>query len=207
MPSFLAGILATLAVLVVVVQLALPPYLAGRIEDRLEDGGGSANVDLDAFPAVLLLAGRGGSFEVQGEGLRLALGDRREDPLKRLDGFERVKILLTNLDAGPLRTGTFELTREGRGADYELTVRASATAQELAAQLGSAGGGALGGLFGSLAGGLMGRAALTPIPLELRATVSSTDGRPDVAEASGSVAGLPTGPLARVVLEVVLDQL
>lgn len=207
MPSFLAGILVAVAVLVVVVQLALPSFLAGRVEDRLEEGGGSANVDLDAFPAVLLLAGRGGSFEVEGDGLRLELGDRRDDPLKRLDGFGRVRINLTNLEAGPLRARRFELMREGRGRDYELTVRAIATPQELAAQLGSAGGGALGGLFGSLAGGLMGRAALTPIPLELAATVSSRDGRPDVAEASGSVAGLPAGRLARVVLEVVLDQL
>ena len=207
MRSFLAGILLALAILVVVLQLALPPYLAGRIQDRLEDGGGSANVDLDAFPAVLLLAGRGGSFEVQGKGLRLAPGDRRDDPLKRLDGFERVRVLMTDLDAAPMQGGRFELVRDGRGADYELTLRASATPRELAAQLGSAGGGDLGGLFGSLAYGLMGKAALTPIPLELHATLSSTDGRPDVADASGSVAGLPAGPLARVVLEVVLEQL
>ena len=207
MPSLLAGIIVALTVLVVAIQLALPPYLAGRVEDRLEDGGGSANVDLEAFPAIFLLTGRGGSFEAEGDGLRLELGDRKDDPLRRLDGFERVKISLTDLEAGEVRAERFELTREGRGQNYELLVRATATPQELATQLGSVGGGALGGLFGSLAGGLMGGAALTPIPLELQASVSSQNGRPDVAEATGSVAGLPAGPLARVVLEVVLDRL
>ena len=207
MPSLLAGILVALAVLAVVLQLVLPPYLAGRVEDRLEAGGGSADVDLDAFPALFLLGGRGGSFEAQGTGLRLELGDRRDDPLKRLDGFERVEVRLTDLEAGPVRAETFELTREGRGQNYELLVRATATPQELAGQLGNAGGEALGGLFGSLAGGLLGSAAQTPIPLELRASVTSRDGRPDVAAATGSVAGLPAGPLAGIVLAVVLDRL
>ena len=207
MPSLLAGILVALAVVVVVIQLALPPYLAGRVEARLEEGGGRADVDVEAFPAVFLLAGRGGTFGVEGRGLRLELGERKDDPLKRLDGFERVKVVLTDLSAGPVRADRFELTRAGRGENYELRVQATATAQELAGQLGNAGGGGLGGLFGSLAGGLMGRAALTPLPLELRASVSSRDGRPDVADATGSVAGLPAGPLAGVVLAVVLDRL
>ena len=207
MPSLLAGILVALGVVVVVIQLALPSFLAGRVEARLVDGGGSADVDIEAFPALSLLAGRGGKFAVEGRGLRLELGDRKDDPLRRLDAFERVKVVLTDLSAGPVRAERFELTREGRGGNYALLVRATATPRELAAQLGNAGGGALGGLFGSLAGGLMGGAALTPIPLELRASVSSRDGRPEVADATGSVAGLPAGPLAGIVLAVVLDRL
>ena len=207
MPSFVAGILVAIAVLAVVLQLALPAYLAGRVEDRLEQGGGTAKVDLGAFPAVSLLAGRGGSFEASGSGLRFDVGERREDPFERLDGFERVQVRLTDLDAGPLTIGRFELARSGRGEDYDVRVEATTTPQELAARLGSAAGGPLGGLLGSLAGSAVPGGGRTAIPLELHATVASVAGRPDVGEASGSVAGLPAGPLAKVVLAVVLDRL
>lgn len=207
MPSFLAGILVALVVLAVLVQLALPPYLAGRVEDRLEEGGGTAEVGVGAFPAVALLAGRGRSFEARGRGLRFDLDERGEDPFRRLDGFERVEIGLSDVEAGPLRIGRFELEREGRDADYELKLLATTTPRELAGRLGSAAGGPLGGLVGSLAGGLVPGGGRAPIPLELRATVASDGGRPDVTDAEGSVAGLPAGPLAKIVLGVVLARL
>ena len=207
MPSFLAGILVALAVLAVVLQLALPAYLAGRVEDRLEQGGGTANVDLGAFPAVSLLAGIGGSFEASGSGLRFDVGERSQDPFERLDGFERVEVRLSDLHAGPLRVGRFELARAGRGEDYSLVLRATTTPRDLAAGLGSAGGGPLGGLAGSPAGAMIPGGGGTAIPLELHATVASDVGRPDVVDATASVAGLPAGPLAKVVLAVVLDHL
>ena len=203
MPSFVAGIIVALAILSVVVQLALPAYVARRVDHRLEDGGGTASVEVGAFPAVSLLAGRGGSFKATGTDLRFDPRERRDDPFERLDGFEQVNVSLRELDAGPLRVGRFELSREGRGESYELTVRATTTPQELAGQLGGAAGGSLGGLIGALAGGIV----AGPLPLELHATVASHDGRPEVADASGSVAGLPAGPLAKVVLAVVLDRL
>ena len=207
MPSFLAGILLVLAVVAVAVQVALPAYLAGRVESRLEQAGGTAKVDLRAFPAVSLLAGRGGSFEVEGRGLRFGLGERSESPLQRLDGFERVEVTLTELDAGPLRVGRFRLAREGRREDYDLVVHATSTPRELAGGLGSAAAGPLGGLLGSLAGGIAPGAGLTRVPLELHARVASVSGRPEVVDASGSVAGLSAGPLAGVVLAAVLNRL
>ena len=206
MPSFPAGILVALAVLAVVLQLGLPSYLAGRVEDRLERGGGTAKVDLGAFPAISLLTGRGGSFEASGSGLRFDAGERSEDPFERLDGFERVEVRLADVEAGPLRVGNFELARAGRGEDYDLVVRATATPEELAGRLGSAAGGPLGGLLGSLAGGMIARGGTTAIPLELHAALTSNGGRPVLAGASGSVAGLPAGPLAEVVLGIVLDR-
>ena len=207
MPSFVAGILVVLALLAVAIQLALPAYLAGRVEGRLEEGGGNAEVDLGAFPAVSLLAGRGGSFEARGSGLRFQAGERNDDAFERLDGFERVDVRLEDLDAGPLQIGRFELTRAGRDANYELHVRATTTPRELASQLGSATAGALGGLAGSLAGGMVPGAGQAAIPLELRAVVGSADGRPAVVDAGGSIAGLPAGPLARGVLTLVLNRL
>ncbi len=207
MPKFLAGIVVTIALLAVAVQLALPAYLEGRAEKRLEDGGGSANVSIGAFPALTLIAGSGKDFEATGSDLAIDLEDRREDPFGRLDGFENVDVDLTQVDAGSITMTRFELTREGRDSEYEMTVRATATPQELARELGRATGGPLGGLVGALAGGAFPGGGTTEIPLELDARIRSEDGQPDVRDTSGSVAGLPAGPLAGVVLGAVLEQL
>ena len=50
MPKFAAGIVITVALLAVAAQLALPAYYEGRVEDRLEEKGGSADVSIGAFP-------------------------------------------------------------------------------------------------------------------------------------------------------------
>lgn len=207
MRRFGAGIAVTLLVLAVLAQLALPRYLAGRAEDRLEEGGGSAEVFLGAFPAVTLLAGRGGAIEVEGSGLTFDLEDRRERPLDRLDGFARVEVSLEDVEAGPITLRSFELARDNREDPYRLVVDATATPRELAAEFGSQAGGALGGLFGSLATGLLPGGGSTPVPLELTATLESADGRTRVAQADGSVAGVPAGPLTEVVVAAVLDRL
>jgi hypothetical protein len=207
MRRFVAGILVTLALLAVAGQVALPRYIAGRAEDRLEEGGGSSDVSLSAIPALTLLGGRGRSIEVSGSGLVFDLDDQPEQPFERLDGFERVDVSLDRLEAGPLEVDRFELNRDGRDEDYRLMVEATTTPRELASELGAQAGGALGGLVGSLATGILPEGGRTPVPLELSATVDSVDGRPDVVEATGSVAGLPAGPLTELVVGAVLDRL
>jgi hypothetical protein len=207
MPKFVAGIVITVALLAVVGQLALPAYYEGRVEDRLEEKGGSADVSVGAFPAVTLLGGRGRELKATGSDLTFDLDDRREDPFGRLDGFEDVDIELTDVDAGSIRIFDFELRREGRDAEYEMRVEATATPAELARELGGAAGGPLGALVGSLATGILPGAGSAELPLDLNARVRSRDGRPDVTDAQGSVGGLPAGPLAEVVLGAVLDRL
>ena len=207
MRRFGAGILVTLAALGVVGQLVLPRYFAGRVEDRLEEGGGSARVSLGAFPALTLVGGRGGSIEVTGSGLTFDLRDRREEPLKRLDGFSQVDVTLDQVEAGPLAVESFDLDRDRRGEPYALLVTATTTPQELAAELGSEAGGTLGGLVGSLASGILPGGGRSAVPLELSATVASDGGRTDVVDATGSVAGVPAGPLTEVVVSAVLDRL
>lgn len=207
MPKFAAGIVITVALLAVVVQLALPAYYEGRVEDRLAEKGGSADVSIGAFPAVTLVGGRGRKLKATGNGLTFDLEDRREDPFGRLDGFEDVDLELTDVDAGSIRMSDFELRREGRGAEYDMRVTARATPVELAQELGSAAGGPLGGLVGSLATGILPGSASTEIPLEMNARVRSRNGRADVTDAQSSVGGLPAGPLAEIVLGAVLDRL
>ncbi len=207
MRTFLAGILIILAVVALVDQLALPPYLEHRVEQRLEAGGGTAAVSLSAFPAVSLLAGRGDTFKARATGLRFDLGERRESPFERLDGFARVDMDLSDLDAGPLQVERFQLSRPRSDEAYELTVRATSTPRELAAELGSAAAGPLGGLMGSLATGMFPGAGRVVIPVGLEARLDSRDGKPNVRSAYGTVAGVPAGPLAEIVLRAVLDRL
>ena len=91
MPKFVAGILITLAVLAVAASSPCPPS-GGPVEDRLEEGGGSADVSVGAFPAVTLIAGRGKELTATGEDLSIDLDDRREDPFgapRRLRGRGR----------------------------------------------------------------------------------------------------------------------
>lgn len=207
MRTFLAGILLTLAVLALIVQLALPAYLEHRVEDRLEEGGGSAEVTLSAIPAVSLLAGRGDSFKARGTGLRFDLGERRENPFERLDGFQRVDMKLSDLDAGSFQVERFDLSRSSRDESYDLQLRARATPRELAAELGSAAGGPLVGLAGSLAIGVFPGASSVAIPVELETRVDSRDGSPSVRSTRATVGGVPAGPLAEIVLGAVLDRL
>ena len=207
MPKFAAGIVITVALLAVVAQLALPAFYEGRVEDRLEEKGGSADVSIGAFPAVTLLAGRGSELKATGHGLTFDLEDRREDPFGRLDGFEDVDLKLTDVNAGSIHMSEFVLRREGRDSEYDMRVEARATPVELARELGSAAGGPLGGLVGSIATGLLPGSGSTELPLELSAHVTSEDGQPEVTDAQGSVGGIPAGPLAEVVLGAVLDRL
>ena len=66
MRTFVAGLLVAVAVLAVVGQLALPAYYEDRVKDRLEEGGGSADVSVNAFPALTLIGGSGAEFEAEG---------------------------------------------------------------------------------------------------------------------------------------------
>lgn len=198
---------ATIVVLLVVSQVAIPRFLQGEVEKRLEQDGGTAKASISAFPAVTLLGGRGRSIDIDGSGLTYDLDQRDERPFDRLDGFGRVNVELRDLNAGPVRLSSFVLTRENRDSPYELTALGTTTPSELAGELGSSTGGQLGGLLGSLATGLLSDRATMSVPLALRASVNSVDGKADVASANASVAGVPAGPLTLVVLRSVLDRL
>jgi len=188
-------------------QLVIPSQLGGDIEERLERGGGSADVTLRGWPALFMLGGRGEEFEATGSGLVFDLGGEQDVSLERLEGFKRVVIELEDSRAGPLEADRIRLARPDREAEYELVVTATTTPRELAAQIGDAAGGAIGGVLGSLAGSALPEDGRTAVPLSLRASIDSVDGRAEVVGASGSVAGLPAGPLAQVVVDAVVQRL
>jgi hypothetical protein len=206
MPRVLISLVGVVAVLLVASQFALPPLAERQVEDRLEEGGGEARVELGAFPALRLLFDDGDSLEVQGRGLRLDV-TRRQQVLERLDGFDAVDVELVDLTVGPFELDGFVMTRDEGEATYRTAFAGRASPREVAAFVGNEAGGALGGLLGGLAAGTLPGGGDTPLPIKLRADVRSRDGRVEVTRTSGSVAGIPAGPFAQLVIELVVRRL
>ena len=200
----LAGGVAGLVVLVAAVtHFALPPYLEGHVEERLEEHGGRAEVELEAVPALRLLTGHGDRLEIEGSGLEVDFDDPDEDVFEELNRFDEVYVDLTDVEAGPFDTETFVLEGQGDGR-YRIDVDATITGQDLAR---IAGGqfGPLGELIGGVAGGgLLGSA---PIPIRLEGELEAKDGEVVMTSGTGTVAGIPAGPVARLVTTAILSSL
>jgi hypothetical protein len=206
MPRVLLALFGLIVVLLMASQFVLPLIAEGQVEDRLEDGGGSASAEIDAFPALRLLFDDGDRLEARGEGLRLDV-TRRQRVLERLDGFDEVDVELVDFSVGPFDLDGFVMTRREGESSYRTAFSGEASPREVAGFLGAQAGGALGGLLGDLAAGTLPGGGDTPLPVRLTARVESRDGRVDVTSTSGSVAGVPAGPFAQLVIEMVVRRL
>ena len=200
-------VLVLLGVLAVAQQLLLPPFLEGEGADRLKRYGGQVRVALSAFPAVRLLAGDGESIEVTGSGLRLDLQEEPIDAFERLDGFDEVRLALTELEAGPLTIDAFELRRGEAEDAYTVELEGETSPRELARFMGREAAGPLGSLLGDAFTGMFVPSPGAPVPLQLKAEIRSEDGRAQAEKASGSVGGIPAGPLAEIVADAVVGRL
>jgi hypothetical protein len=206
MPRVVVYLGGLVLALLVASQLVLPELAERQAESRLEEGGGHAKVEVTAFPAPRLLFGDGDRFEAEGRGLSVDVG-RKGGDLGRLDGFGEVRVHLTTVSAGPLDVRDFVLTRRNGAPAYDLRMSAITTPRDVAGFLGSQAGGALGGLFGDLAAGSLPGGGRTRVPLAVTAQVESRNGRPLVDAADGSVAGIPAGPLAQLVVAAVVARI
>lgn len=198
----LAGVVVTLALC----QIVLPKLAERKVENRVEAAGGTAQVSVSAFPAPRLLLGDGDSLEVRGRGLTVDVSGR-QSVLERLDGFDSVDVRLTNMDAGPLAVSSFSLERAEGEDRYRLRLDAETSPRDVAGFLGSQAGGLVGGVLGDLAAGGLPSGGAERLPLRVRAGVESRDGEVDVTSADGSVAGVPAGPLAEIVVQAVAREL
>jgi len=193
-----------LVVLLGASQLVIPSLAKHRIENRLTDGGGTANVSLDAFPAARLLFGDGDQISVTGSGFDLGL-QQRTDVFEKLDGFDRVNVSLREFRAGPFAVSDFDLARPAPSATYHLVSRSRTTTGDLAeygaSQLGLPGGPLLGFLTRRALGGNR------PIPIDLDMELRSDGGRVVVVSGGGTLAGYPTGPLAELITSAIVVQL
>ena len=199
-------VLVVIALLALGSQLAIPAYVSSQAEDRLTENGGTAHVEVSAFPAVRLINGDGDRIEITGKDLRFDFPSPETDAFDRLDGFDEVDAVLTNVAAGPFRVQRFELKRGNGEKAYRMVMQASSTPDELTRYAGEQVGGPLGGLFGRFGSGLL-PFGDDEIPVRIDARVRSNDGRAVVVQASGDVLGLDAGPLAEALAGTVAGQL
>jgi hypothetical protein len=197
-----------IALLALAVQLLLPPFVESRVEDRLERDGGSAEADLDAFPAPRLLWRDGERIEIRGSGYELELDEPGADAFDEVDGFDEVDVSVDDFRVGPFDVAHFELTRARARDDYAMSMSGGANAGDLAVFAGREIGGTLGGLLGALGGQALPEGARERVVFaDLSATLGSDEGRVYAKEAEGSVAGIPAGPLAEVVASAIVERL
>jgi hypothetical protein len=198
-------ILAAVVVFVLVAsQLLLPALGERKVEDRLTEGGGSADVTLGAVPALRLLFGEGERFEVSAHDLDLEL-DQRSEVFDRLDGFSIVDVSIENSTAGPIELDSFELTRETPNP-YHLISTGQASPSELVDYglegVELPGVGLLDAIFGQLLG-----PSEASVPVKLDMELTSEDGRVRVVSGGGTVAGIPSGPLAELITAAIVVRL
>jgi hypothetical protein len=192
------AVAAGLLILLVAIQLALPPLIARRAESQLTKHGGHAHVTLKALPSPRLLFKEGDSLKVRATGLVTPPPDpprpgvdNGNGSLKDLDGFDSVDIQVVGMRAGPLTIARLTLERDQPDEPYQARVQATATGADLATFAGNQLGGGIGGFLGGLAGSAM-PGATTEIPIDVGASIRS-DGQ--ATGVTGSVAGVPAGPL------------
>ena len=205
MRRFAIGLAVGVVALLVLSQLLLPPFLEERVAGRLTEDGGSADVSLSAFPAVRLLWGDGERFQVRARDLTFVPG-RGEQVFNRLDGFEEVRVEISGLEVEGVDASRFTLTRLRSGDPYRLSMRGQITGREAIELIGSEAAGPLGGIAGGLAGSALPGAG-TELPLTVDADLASRGGRAEVARTDATVAGLPAGPIAELVVGAVVKDL
>jgi hypothetical protein len=197
------GLVAALVAVLAGSQLALPPIAEHRIADRLTVNGGSAEVSVSAFPAGRLLFGDGDRLDVAASGLHLELPSEA-GTLSRLDGFDHVDVHMDDSAAGPFRFTTLDLARDG-SEPYRFTLRGGSTTRALIAygadQLGFIGGTALRFLGNEAVG------ENRPLPMRFDMQLSDEDGRLQVVSGTGTIAGIPTGPLAELITSAIVIRL
>ncbi len=197
-------VILILTIVLVGAQLLVPGIGQRKIEDRLTEGGGDADVTLSATPAARLLLGDGDRIEVRGSNLDLEIETEDPEVLNRLDGFGEVDVALEDFRAGPFDVSSFLMARDGEGP-YTVSSVSSTTAADLV----DYGAGALGLAGGPLLRFFAGRAPLgsREIPIEVDMEMESDEGRIQIVSGSGTVAGYPTGPLAQFITAAIVVRL
>jgi hypothetical protein len=200
------GMIAAGVVVFVLVasQVLIPPLGAHQVEDRLEVGGGTADVTMGAVPALRLLWGDGERLEVDAHDLDLPL-DRDLHVFDDLDGFGIVDVSIANSHAGPFDLTSFSLTRDGPGP-YHMVTSGQTTAADLVDY----------GIDGvelpgsSVLDGLM-ELFLGPsddsIPVSLDMQLASDEGVVRVLSGESTVEGIPAGPVGAMITSAIVNSI
>ena len=192
------AVAAGLLILLAAIQLALPPLIARQVESELTQHGGHARVTLKALPSPRLLFKEGDSLKVRATSLVTpppGTNDNGNGSLKDLDGFDSVDIQVIGMRTGPLTIARLTLERDHADDPYQARVQATVTGADLATFAGNQLGGGIGGFLGGIAGSAM-PGATTEIPIDVGATI---DHNGQAIAVTGSVAGVPAGPLVAAI--------
>ena len=205
MRRFAIRLAVVLVALLVVSQFVIPPLAEKKVRDRVTEHGGTADVNLSAIPALELLLGKGDKLDLEASGLSVDLDAKQEEVFKKLDDFGEVRIAITSSRAGPFTISAFRVRKTAPNR-YAVAIAGDGTAGDVARYAGSrlAGGfgQALAGLATSALGGFD-----RAIPFNATMVIDTSSGSPRADNVSGSVAGLPAGPLAQVVANALLGGL
>src|SRR4051794_4139293 len=202
MRRFAIRLAVVLAVLAVISQFALPPYFEHRIEQRLTEHGGSADVQLSAFPALRLLTGHGDKLQILARGLSVDLEQDQAEAFSQLEKFDDVYIRVTGSRAGPFTIADFRV-RSLKPHQYAVAMAGGGTAGDVARYAGSRLGGGFGADLADLAASALGGFD-RGIPFDARMRITVSGKGPEAEDVAGRVDGLPAGPLAQVVANALL---
>ena len=110
------AVLAVLIIAAVTTQLIIPRMAENQTEDRLTKEGGTAEVNIEAVPAVRLLFDDGDKLEVNAREVDIPIDDIQGKSFKEFDGFNEVAVRLALSKVGPFFAENVTIVRgEGRG--------------------------------------------------------------------------------------------
>jgi hypothetical protein len=202
----IAAVVAVLVVVLVATQLAIPPIIANRIEGRLTDEGGTASATVRALPALRLLFRDGDKLDVHAQGVTIRLTELGGGSLKKLDGFDEVSVLLAHATVGPFTADQMILKRPEGASLYGFSFRGATSAGQLSRFALST----LPAGLSALIGGIVDRTTRLgsgAIPIRLDADLRSENGTAQLVRGTGTVAGLPLGPLALGIAGAVVSRI
>jgi hypothetical protein len=201
--KWILALLAVLVIALVATQLLLPRIGESQVEDRLTKEGGSAEVNLEAVPAIRLLFDDGDKLEVVAEEVNIPIDDIQGKSFKELDGFSEVDVRLALSRVGPFFAERVRITRGERDDLYAFNFQGSTSAADIG-EFALAG---LPPLLRSALTALAGRAGTQELPIRLDVDLRSEEGRARVVGGTGTVAGLPLGGFALGIAGAIISRI
>ena len=108
---WILALLAVLVIAAVATQLIIPRVAESQTEDRLTKDGGTADVNIEAVPAVRLLFDDGDKLEVRAREVDIPIDDIQGKSFKEFDGFNEVDVRLAISKVGPFFAERVTITR------------------------------------------------------------------------------------------------
>ena len=80
-----------------ITQAVIPGQAEKKVRDRLTRNGGTADVTIQAIPAIRLLFDDGDELDVEARSIEIPARDLRGGSFKQLDGFDQMRFEMVAL--------------------------------------------------------------------------------------------------------------